>query len=80
MNSRLRIRASTAIQDAAKRQRYAESLENAYKIADSNLKEIIDAAKLSEDKYHCCVRPWDGAAPYSGLSEPHPAHRSNCCR
>ena len=35
-------------QDAAKRQSYAESLEKAYKIADSNLKEIIDAAKLSK--------------------------------
>ena len=32
-------------QDAAKRQSYAESLEKAYKIADRNLKEIIDAAK-----------------------------------
>jgi predicted AlkP superfamily phosphohydrolase/phosphomutase len=35
-------------QDAAKRQSYAESLEKAYEIADSNLKEIIDAAKLSK--------------------------------
>jgi len=33
-------------QDAAKRQSYAESIEKAYKIADSNLKEIIDAANL----------------------------------
>lgn len=35
-------------QDTVKRQSYAESLETAYKIADSNLKEIIDSAKLSK--------------------------------
>jgi predicted AlkP superfamily pyrophosphatase or phosphodiesterase len=33
-------------EDSAKRQRYAEYLERAYQIADRNLKEIIDAAKL----------------------------------
>jgi predicted AlkP superfamily pyrophosphatase or phosphodiesterase len=35
-------------QDTAKRQSYAESLEKAYQIADSNLKEIIDAVDLSK--------------------------------
>ena len=33
-------------QDADKRGRYADHIEEAYRIADSNLKEIIDAAKL----------------------------------
>src|SRR5262245_61614888 len=33
-------------EDSAKRQRYAEYLERAYQIADRNLKEIIEAAKL----------------------------------
>jgi predicted AlkP superfamily pyrophosphatase or phosphodiesterase len=33
-------------QDSAKRQRYAEYLERSYQIADRNLKEIIEAAKL----------------------------------
>src|SRR5499426_2347225 len=35
-------------EDSAKRQRYAEYLVRAYQIADRNLKEIIDAAKLWE--------------------------------
>ena len=34
--------------DSAKRQRYAEYLERSYQIADRNLKEIIEAAKLSK--------------------------------
>ena len=37
-----------SFQDSAKRQRYAEYLERAYQIADRNLKEIIEAAKLWE--------------------------------
>ena len=35
-----------SFEDSAKRQRYAEYLERAYQIADRNLKEIIEAAKL----------------------------------
>ena len=37
-----------SFEDSAKRQRYAEYLERAYQIADRNLKEIIEAAKLWE--------------------------------
>jgi predicted AlkP superfamily pyrophosphatase or phosphodiesterase len=35
-----------SFQDSAKRQRYAEYLERSYQIADRNLKNIIEAAKL----------------------------------
>jgi predicted AlkP superfamily pyrophosphatase or phosphodiesterase len=35
-----------SFEDTAKRQRYAEYLERSYQIADRNLKEIIEAAKI----------------------------------
>ena len=46
MNSHWSTRASRVSQDSDKRQRYAEYLERSYQIADRNLKEIIEAAKL----------------------------------
>ena len=67
-------------QDAAKRQSYAESLEKAYKIADSNLKEIIDAAKLCEDKYHRCVRSWDVSRSIPRAFQTASCDRPDCCR
>ncbi len=77
-----------SFQDSAKRQRYAEYLERSYQIADRNLKEIIEAAKLWKTNIIAVSDHGMAADAHPGVSEPHPSggriavrdEHGRCCR
>ena len=64
-----------SFQDSDKRNRYAGYIEEAYRIADSNLKEIIDAAELGKSNIIAVSRPWDVAVRHARFSKPNPPRR-----